>query len=397
MTKVLPIAEKYLKETLRQPKVLAISLGLPVVFLAIFSFAFGGDQGNDTYALGVVNQDEGTLGADYLAALGNATYDDSETPLVRLVAYASREDAQRGVREREVGGMLVVPPGFTEGLTPTEVQQPGAVPVLPGQGGRGPPTGTSVELSGDPSFSEFGALTSIVEAFTRAFAEQASGQPTPVTVEHSVITSRELTPFDFIAPGLMVFAILNLVPAAASALARESESGTLDRVRQSPTGALQLLTGVTLAQMAIASISMALMMLAAVLLGFHSQGSYLLAYLVALGAAVGSVGIGMIIAAFSAKQDEAANIAALVSVPASFLSGSFFALPEVRLFSLGGRDVGLYDFLPTTHAVDALRQVLTFGQGAEDVVFSLVALVALGALFLLVGAVLYKRNRLAPA
>jgi len=80
------------------------------------------------------------------------------------------------------------------------------------------------------------------------------------------------------------------------------------------------------------------------------------------------------------------------AVPASLISGAFFTLPAVRLWG----DVELYDALPTTHAIDALRQVMTMGRPLESVAGALYALAILGALYFAAGVVLYRRTRLAP-
>lgn len=394
--KPLLIARKSLLEAIRQPRTLALGLGLPVAFMLIFGLAFGQDDSNQTRSVAVLDQDGGDLARAYVDGLDNLTFDDG-TDLVMVRRFATEEQGLEGVRSRDMDALLVIPQGFTEGLTPTTQSQPGGPAGLgQPQTTTAPPGGTSVQLRGDPSFGGYGVIASILDGYTAAFERQATGREPVLEVRQEVVTSRDLTQFDFIAPGLMVFAILNLAPQAASALARESELGTLDRIRQSPTRALHLLGGVALSQLALAAVSLGLMLLTARLMGFHNQGSYLAAYGIALLAAFAVVGLGMVIAAFARTQQEAANLGILVAVPGSFLSGAFFPLPGIDFFQLGRHTVGLYDLLPTTHAVDALRNVLTFGAPLEDVTFSLAALALLSALFFAVGVALYRRSRLAP-
>jgi ABC-2 type transport system permease protein len=253
-----------------------------------------------------------------------------------------------------------------------------------------------VTVKGDPGSVGFTAAKQIVDAYTQAFAARASGQPPLVRLEAQAITADSLTQFDFIAPGLMVYAIIAMAPQAAAALARETELKTIDRIRASPLRAVDLLGGVALAQLALACVSLTLMLVAAHLMGFHNQGSYASAFVITLGAAVAVVGIGLVIAAFAKTQQEAANIGVLVSVPGSFLSGAFFPIPGVNLFTVGETTVGLYDVLPTTHAVRAMRDVMTFGKGLDAVAGGLAAMALLALLFFATGIVLYRRNRLAP-
>lgn len=372
---VLDQALKSLKEAVRQPRNLFLTLGLPIVFMVIFGLAFGGGDGAESYDIALVDLDAGGLSDSYLQGLRDLRNGDGEA-LVVLVPVADGAAATTAVERRDVDAALVVPANFSEAF------------------GR---RAAVVHVTGDPSFQGFGAASAILDSYTRAFAERAAGQTPPVRVDRQTVTSQELTGFDLIAPGLMVFAILNLIPGAASTLAREVELGTIDRLRQSPARAATILGGVTLAQLALAAVSVALMLLTARLLGFHNQGSYLVAYGVAFVAALAVVGIGMIVAAFVKTQQEAATLGTLISVPGSFLSGAFFPLPKVELFDVAGRTVHLYSLLPTTHAVDALRGVLTLGRSMGDVVWELGALVLLALLYFGIGAALYRRMRLAPA
>ena len=392
VSRALLVAGKSLKEAVRQPKGLAITLGLPLAFMVIFGLAFGGDAASATYEVAVVDEDGGELARAYVQGLRDLAYDDG-APILRVREVATPEDARVGLERRDVDALLVVPRGFTAGLTPTAT--PPASPLEPAQ--RAPPEGTSVRVTGDPSAGGYQAASQVLAAYSKAFGERATGQSPAIEVQQEAITSQDLVPFDFIAPGLRIFAILNLLPQGASMLAREVELGTLDRLRQSPAGALNVLGGVALAQLVLAAASLALMLAGARLMGFHNQGSWLSAYAVAMLAVTGVVGVGMLLASVVRTTQEAANFGALISVPASFLSGAFFALPTVDLFTLGGRTIHLYHVLPTTWAVEAMRQTLTFGAGLADVRFALGAMALLSVLFLAAGALLYRRARLAPA
>lgn len=393
--RLLLVAEKSLKESIRQRRNLAIGLGLPVMFMLIFGLAFGAGATTKTFDVATLDQDGGDAARSYLEGLANLAYDDG-TPVLKLTPYVDEANARRDVQARDQDALLVIPDGFTEGLQPGQ-RSTGGVAGVGAQPQPTPPPGTSVRLEGDPGSPDYGIVSRIVEGYTAAFEARATGREPVIGVEEEEVTSSSLTTFDRLAPGLMVFAVLNLVPGAAATLARESELGTLERVRQSPTRALELLGGVALAQIVLASVSVALMLLTAKLLGFHNQGSYAVAYVVALGAGLAVVGLGMVVAAFARTQQEAANIGVLISVPSSFLSGAFFELPPVPLFTAGGIEWGLYDLIPTTHAVEAMRAVLTFGRGFADVGGTIAVLGVLALLLFGIGVGLYKRQRLAPS
>ena len=59
--------------------------------------------------------------------------------------------------------------------------------------------------------------------------------------------------------------------------------------------------------------------------------------------------------------------------------------------TVAGRTFQVYDLLPATHASEAMRRVMVFGEGAGEIAFELVALALLSLVILAVGVVLYDR------
>lgn len=201
--------------------------------------------------------------------------------------------------------------------------------------------------------------------------------------------------FDAVAPGLMLFAILLLVGHTASSLSREWELRTLHRYRLAGAGTWSLVAGTGLAQLLLSSLAFGAMLVVAQLMGFNNHGSWLAAYVVILLTAVSVLGLGMMVAAFARGRDEASNLSTLIAVPMGFLSGAFFAIPGVPLWP--GATMGLYDLLPTTHAIMALRGVLNDGESLAEVADHLGALAGLALLFLVIGTWLYGRRRMRVA
>jgi ABC-2 type transport system permease protein len=393
VSKVLSVSVKTFKELIRQRRTLMFTIAFPVVFMLIFGLVFGHAQAT-TYKVAVLNEDQGPLGAQYAAGLGSLKYSDGKQ-LVQLVSASDLAAAKKDLSDRKVNLVLRVPANFTQGLTPTTSGASGTgLPVGNQPTQRAPPPGSQVDVTIDAASPDSQAASQIVDAYTQAFAAKASGQPPLVTQARDTVTSSDLTFFDIIAPGILVYGVLMMVPQAAALLARESETRTLDRLKLSRVRTWELLLGVSLAQLALGTVALGASLLTAVALGFHPQGNLALGLVVALVAATSTIGMGMIIAAFAKSRDDAANAGALFAVPASFLSGAFFTIPAVNLFTVGGQAIGLYDILPSTHAVKALRAILTFGQPLGEQLFELAALVALAAVFFVVGAWLFTQRRM---
>ena len=388
------VAVKTFKELVRQRRTLMFTIAFPVVFMLIFGLVFGHGEAT-TYKIAVQNEDEGPLGAKFVDGLGGLTYTDGK-PLVAVLNVTDAVAARHDLSDRNVDLVLRVPKNFTQGLTPPPTNpQTNPLPVggqQPTQ--RAPPPGSQLDVTIDAGSPTSQAASQILDSYTQAFAARASGQPPLVTRSLDSVTSQDLTPFDFIAPGLLVYAVLMMAPQAAALLAHESETRSLERLKLSRVRTFELLLGVSLAQLALGVVAVAASMGVAVALGFHPQGNLLVGLAVALVAATSTIGVGMVIAAFAKTRDDAANAGALFAVPASFLSGAFFAIPPVNLLTVGGVAIGLYDVLPSTHAVKALRSILTLGQPLEEQVGELLVLVVLAALFFAVGAWLFTWRRM---
>jgi ABC-2 type transport system permease protein len=205
--------------------------------------------------------------------------------------------------------------------------------------------------------------------------------------------------FDAAIPGLLVFSLLFLIISSASSLVQEEMHRTLTRFRLARVSGFELVAGVTLAQMGLAVLEVLIGFFTAVACGY-GRGSDLLQpvrILLLLGVsvlfAVPVVGMGMITAAFSRNDGDAASLGSIFLVPMVFMSGILFPMPAVPLFSIGSRTVGLYDLLPSTLAAEAIRKSVTLGD-LPSLVFPVIGLLLQTAVIMWIGAVLYQKRKL---
>ncbi len=269
---------------------------------------------------------------------------------------------------------------------------------------------TSVIIKGDTSFSNFGVSQAILVGTLQQFQEETVSaisetiSPSTAPSAESITTSVESVPgtesfsmFDFLAPGMMVFAILLLATTVAAALSREVETGTLARLKMSRMRSFDLLFGGLIPWSLVAAAQIVILLVVAIIMGFKWQGglnSLILAIFIAVIGGIASVALGMIIAAFAKNDRQAANLGTLVTVPVSFLSGAFFALPPVVIGDFLGKQVQIYDLLPWTHTLTALRAVLTFGEGLNDITYSLGWMIVLTLILFVIGVGIFSRTRL---
>ena len=105
----------------------------------------------------------------------------------------------------------------------------------------------------------------------------------------------------------------------------------------------------------------------------------------------------MLVASFTRTVSQAFVVANFPLGLMMFFSGAIFPVPAVKLFTLAGHAISLYDILPPTHAVVALNKVLTLGAGFSEVAFELAALLVLSLFYFAAGAWLFGRLHLRSA
>ena len=337
------VARKSLFEMLREPALLLFTLGMPGFFMLINFIGLGSSPKTATYAVWVI-QDTPKVAAliDQLAA---ERYADGR-PAYALRMATDRALAEEALKDQRAAALLV----FSEDSS--------------GQ--------VQITLRGDAVNMAFNKASVQLEAALAPQLESAQGKTQVLElVEHPLGLARPINDFDAYAPGMMVFAILLLIPQTAVLVGREMREGTLRRLELSLLSPAEWMGGISLAQMIVALVQVVVMFAAALALGFHNRGSLLLALLIGLALAFGSVGMGLVTACFIRNDTDALNTGSAVSMLQVFLSGAFFAMPAATVFVLIGHQVGIFDFLPATHAMLVLQQVLVGGAGFGAAAFRL--------------------------
>lgn len=420
--KFISIAKKDFKELIRDRKSLAMILLFPLFFMLVFGFAFGGmGQSNQPHNLAVVNYDKGAtmpitgetvnFGNNLTKVLEDSKYQDSDVHLFD-VNLTTESDANKKLEAKDVDAALIIPENFSQSMVAmitSTMQQP--LTTGTGTSASSFNATTTLIIRGDTGYIGFGTsqgiLTGVLEQYkdtlvtqTRSAITGSSGAETTQYIQSKVEAisgTGSFTTFDFLAPGMMVFAILLLTTTVASALTREVEKGTLARLKLSNMTSFDILFGGLLPWSLIAGVQVVILLIVAVLIGFHWQGglnSLILALFVGIIGGIASISLGMIIAAFTRNDNQAGNLGTLISVPTSFLVGAFFPLPQVVIGHLWGQSFQIYDILPWTHVLYALRATLTFGGGWDAIAYHVGWAALLTAVLFVIGVVLFSKNRL---
>jgi ABC-2 type transport system permease protein len=405
------IAVKDFKELIRDKRGLFFILLFPIFFMMIFGFAFGGmGQQNTPHNIAIVNYDEGTtlptggnfnFGNNLTNLIKESSYDNNDVKLFN-VTETSESQADSLLKQRTVDAELIIPSNFSASMASQIANSTGLT--------NGNNTVSSPIIRGDEGYSNFfaseSALSSVITEYQTGtvtyYKNQIAGTPGAVPVKYVNITvqgisgTQSFTQFDFLAPGMMVFAILLLATTIAAILTREVESGTLERLKMSKMRSFDLLFGGLIPWSLVAGAQVVILLIVAVLLGLHWQGgitSVILATIIGIIGGVASIALAMIIASFAKNDRQAANLGTLIVVPISFLVGAFFPLPQVFI-SVLGHSFQVYELIPWTHTLNALRGVLLYGEGLNAVAFQIELSLILTVILFIIGVFLYSRTRL---
>ncbi|MGA8069879.1 MAG: ABC transporter permease [Halobacteriota archaeon] len=448
--KFLSLAIKALKQTIRDRRSLFFLLLFPVVFMIIFAFAFGSPSslgtGTAPHEIAVINLDAGATvsinnttqhvndGASFTQLLENITYAQTDTHMFTL-NNVSADQAQTMLKSRGLDAVITIPENFSQAVVAlanasarAETTSDIGLRVINGSTAQLPVNLTlpkqsnvtaQVIVEGDTGSAAFGAAQGLISNLLEQYQSQI--QATAIRQVDATLAqnqsqsnasidyisaavqpltgTRSLTLFDYQAPGLIVFALLMQVSSVAQDLTRESDRGTLGRLKLSNMRSFDLLFGTLLTWILIAVAQILLLLGVAVALGFSWAGganSIGLAVLVGIIGGIASISLGLLLAAFTTNERQAAQLGVLIAVPVSFLTGAFFPLPNEILGTAFGTTFQVYDLLPWTQVADALRQVLIYGSGFGAVAVYVGFAIVLTAILFVVGVISYSRVRLRP-
>ena len=459
--KSIDVTKKGVKETVRDRRGFMFILGFPILLIALFAFAFGSGSflsgGSLPHEVVVVNNDAGVniatnnttnyinYGNNFIQVLANATSENSSTHLFKI-DNASAAQADDMLESRDIDAIITIPQNFSSafvtmvnnstrtaieasvgqqaianatsiaaanaaGLSGSSLSVPGANVVLPKTGN----TTSSLMIQGDPGYMNYataeGLVATIFGQYKDSVLSNASALAVPgrgndlftnyIPLETVPIAGTQTdTLFDYLIPGLIVFALLMQTGLVAGSLAREVENGGLNRLKLSEVRSFDLLFGTFVTWTLVAVAQVIILIAIAIAFGYHYQGGVSglgLALIIGVIAAMASISLALLVAAFAKNEMQAISLGLMISSPMAFLAGAFMPLPQQVIGNISGQVFQVYDILPWTHAVSSLRSVLTYGTGlAPDVLFQMSWLIGLTAVLFIVGVVTYRQVRLTP-
>jgi ABC-type multidrug transport system permease subunit len=363
--KILLVTRKYLREIWREKQLLLLTVLMPAGMMLVMAFGYGQNPRLVTYNLLVLDQSNGKA-IDDIAALKSAQYKDGRS-MFQVTPVSALDGTDTILREKKAAGVVIF-----------ELDNSGKL---------------ARTVKGDATNMAFINASNYLEAVLTPVQEKREGlNPVVVMTAEDLSINMPQTDFDAFAPGVMIMAILLLIPQTATLIGREIRTGTIQLLQMSPLSTLQWFAGISLAQMVTAFGQVVIMLMMAAALGFHMQGSLALAVVICLILSFSSIGLGLLTACLIHNDSEALNTGSVFSMVQVFLSGAFFPFASTTLLTYGGHEMGVFDLIPATHAMTILRQSLVCGAGYETIAFRLWVMVGLSIVYFLFGIIFFNRR-----
>lgn len=438
--KAVRVAVKSFREFPRDRRALTFLLVFPIIFVLVFGSAtFGVGQLTAPRAVAVIIDDEGAwilnnttlefhnFGDEFVKVLENTTYENSTTP-VFLVARIPRAEANERLANRNISAVMTIPANFSAAVRAqinqtiyTTVSTALVRALASGNFSNGTAAGlgnytlptlesnltATVVIEGDFTYSEFATSQAYLQGFVDGYVNSVTQYATravlevlPPELRHEVDTSdhidartrgvpgtEEFRVFDWMAPGLFIFATLLISMGVTVWVAREIEGGNLERLKLSKMTTADYLFGILVPWSALGAFQVVLLFATAIAIGFRWQGGAAAVGLaVAVGAlsATASVALGLLLSSFVKTERQATSIGPLVAVPLAFLTEAFFPISLTLLVQ--GSPWGL--------GVRAMRGMLTFGLPFGDIAQMLGMMALQTAVLFAIAVAVFRKTRL---
>lgn len=212
----------------------------------------------------------------------------------------------------------------------------------------------------------------------------ASGGETP---RRQTVSGRQVRYIDWVLPGILGMNMMfSSLFGVGYVVVRYRKSGYLKRLHATPLRAFEFVAAQIASRLIlVTAVTTAVYAGSKYFIGFTTQGSHLLLLLTALAGALAMISLGFVVAARVSSEELAGGLLNVLSWPMMLLSGVWFSMegsPEwLQQLTL---------VLPLTHLLAAARGIMIDGAGLADITPNITALLAMSALCIACGAVLFR-------
>lgn len=326
-----------LKMLVRQREAVLWSLLLPLFMILLFSFVRF--DGVGSISVGVVNE-----AGDASAGLISSLKEISTLKLYEGSREAELNELEKGEREL----VLIIPATYNDS-SGEEI--------------------TAFTNDAKPQEAQLGGL--ILQRVLDEITFAGSGAPGRVKLKIQPMQSRNLTYFDFVAPGILSMSIMQLgIFGVAFGFVSLKKRGILRRLWVTPVRPNDFIIAQVAMRLVLVMAQILVMTLVPYFfLDLHFIGSFWEMFVVGILGAIVFLSMGFAIAGIGKSEDQVAPLANMIAMPMLLLSGIFFGRN-----SLPGFVRAVVDYLPLSFLADAMRAIAIDGATISQVTPQIIGL-----------------------
>jgi len=415
---IIPVVKKSLKQIFRNRSSLFFIFVAPVIFFAFFSLIFGGHPSAVDRSIGYMNLDQGNngtlmiphqfhvsqntsqYGALFIDLLDHYPNLLTDSPIhLHLVAYADTSALIHDLQGQNIAIGFVLPANFSKSILSDYNEK---LVLLNGTANPSYPTAvtSTVTVYGDPSVQVYQSTYSLLSESYQAFANRIYGNPAITHIQVSggnlkfhneAISNNNLTEFDYVIPGFIVFFVIIQMIDVSTQLGQEQGKHTIQRLKLSKIGNWELFIGIVISQLIITTIQLLLSVPVLWVLHFrHSVIEWTYAFVILQLMNINLSGIALLIASVGKNAEDANKIAGLLATPLGFLSGAFLPVPAVWLVK--SLNIQFWDLIPPYEANVAVSKIFLEQATLLDVSRQIGFLLVYTIIWLLIGLIVYQKR-----
>lgn len=372
-SRLIAILRKEFIQLFRDKRILALSILMPVVQMALLSFVFSNDV--KYLPIAVFDQSHSAESTALLDAYQTTDYFD--------LAYAVNTHAELTdlIEKGNVGIGLVIPPDYAVRLRQGQAQ---VSLVLDGSN----PTVASTALSAATLIAQNHATELMVERLERSGLNLKV--QSPVDVRTTVWYNPDMNSAFFMVPGviaMILYAITGLLTAFA--VVRERERGTIEQLIVTPIRQWELVIGKIFPYVLLGLFdAVEVIAFGHLIFGVPVRGSLALIAFCCVLFLFSGLGTGLFASSIANTQQEAMMIVYTTLLPGIFLSGFMVPINNFPVILQG-----LSYLVPMRYFLTIIRTLMLKGVGIASIQNEIIALAIFGVV-IMVAAAMRIRKRL---
>lgn len=371
--RIYAMVKKEFRQIFRDARTLYLIFIFPVFLLMLFGYALSLDVKNVRIA--VRNNDNSPETREFIEMLKSSSY-------FNVVGYIYNEkDINKYLDEKLAQCVIVFPENFTEDLSSgknTKIQF-----LVDG-------------VDGNTATVIMNYMTSATRFYTGKITQEYLARNglkafVPIDPQPLFWYNPDLNTTKFLIPGLFsMILILTAVILTCLSIVREKELGSMEQLKVSPLGSLELIIGKTIPYTVVALFVAAFTLLISnIAFGITVKGSYLQLFISTLLFLIASLSIGIFISTIADSQQVAFQVASIATMlPTFMLSGFIFpieSMPVVLQY--------LTNVTPAKFYIIILRSIILKGSGIEAYWKQIISLMIFSTFFLGIATLRTRRAK----